>query len=347
MRQKQVCQTRLIDIAEKIGVSKVTVAKVLHQTGGSNTRVSKETARKICAMAAELNYIPNNAARQLNGRRNNLIGLVIDSLAPQVHMERVALMEQYAVEKGFKLMIGQAHNDPKRILAYARDFAAYRVDGAICMAHHYPHDADLITGEFNSLLKTVFIGKPLSENENLNCVHADVKNGMLQAVDYLIKENCRRITVLLGEGGSENVGMREREDGIIAAFAAHNIPPEKTCIRKVSREKPLSAETIKPHLEYLVKTGRTDAIITSNDIMAAVAIRCLTHMGINVPADIKIIGYDNMDIAALMMPSITTFDQNNHFIAKNAIDILFDMINNKKHRNYVMIKPSLIIRESA
>ncbi|OGV50789.1 MAG: hypothetical protein A2017_12930 [Lentisphaerae bacterium GWF2_44_16] len=339
-------QTRLIDIADKAGVSKVTVAKVLHKTGGDNTRVSKETAEKIRKIAAELKYIPNNAARQLSGKKNNIIGVVIDSFAPQVHMTQVALMEQYAAEKGFKLMVGQAHNDTKRILGYARDFAAYRLDGVICMAHLYPQNATLIAEEFNSLLKTVFIGKPLSESKNLNYVQADIKAGMRQAVSYLLKQGRRNIAALLVKGTYESMGMNEREAGFLDALATNNIPAEKAIIRKVPLSEPLSPETIQPHLEYLVKTKKADAIIASNDIMAAMIIRCLMRMKVKIPGEMKIIGYDNIDIASLMIPSITTFDQNNHLIAKAAIDMLTDMIEGKKIKENVTIKPSLIIRES-
>ncbi|MDD5728766.1 MAG: LacI family DNA-binding transcriptional regulator [Victivallales bacterium] len=340
-------QIRLIDIAEKAGVSKVTVAKVLHKTGGSNTRVSKETAAKIHEIAAAFKYIPNNAARQLSGKKNNIIGLVIDSFAPPIHLAQVALMEQYAAQNGFKLMIGQAHNDTGRILAYARDFAAYRLDGIICMAHRYPHDASLIVSEFSSLLKTVFIGKPLAENKNLNYVSADIKDGMRQAVNDRLEEQCRNITALLIEGVYENIGMAERENGILEAFAINKLPADKTIISKVSLSAPLSPETIRPHLEYLVRTKKTDAIIASNDIMAAMIIRGLIRMGIKIPEEVKVIGYDNSDIAALMMPSITTFDQNNHLIAETAIDMLDGMINGKKIENHAIIKPSLIKRESA
>lgn len=349
MKENRPHQTRLIDIAAKAGVSKVTVAKVLHKTGGNNTRVSEKTAEKIRRIAAELNYIPNNVARQLSGKKNNIIGVVIDSFAPQTHFARLSLMERCAAEKGFKLMVGQSHNNAKHNLTYARDFAAYRLDGVICMAHLYPHDEEslLIEQKFDSLLKTVFIGKPLSENKNLHYVHADVKDGMRQAVSYLLKQGCRNIGSLLLKGLYEDRAMNERERSIREAFASNNMLSEKAIVRRVLLSEPLSPETIQPHLEYLAITEKVDAVIAANDIMAAMIIRCLNRMGMHVPGDVKVIGYDNLDIASLMMPSISTFDQNNHLIAKASVDMLSDMIHGIKSRKNVTVKPSLIARESA
>ena len=339
-------QVRLIDIATKAGVSKVTVAKVLHKTGGSNARVSKETAEKIRGIAAEMKYIPNNAARQLSGKKNNIIGVVIDSFAPEIHFKRLSLIELYAAEKGFKLMVGQAHNDTKRILSYARDFAAYRLDGVLCMAHSYPEDASAIVQEFNSLLKTVFIGAPASANFDVSYVQADIRKGVLKAFNHLSERGCKNISLLLVEDKYANKSMSERESGFFEALKRNNIPLEKATIEKVSLEKPLSPESLLPHLEYLVKTKKADAIIASNDTIAAMIIKCFAKMGIKVPEDVKIVGYDNIEISSLMMPSITTLDQNSHLIAKEAVNMLIDMINGSKIKRKVIIDPSLIVRES-
>ncbi len=90
---------RLVDIARKAGVSKITVAKVLHDTGGKNTRVSEATAKRVCRIATTLNYHPNLAARQLTGQKSNIIGGIIDSMAPETVLKELSIIERMAADQ--------------------------------------------------------------------------------------------------------------------------------------------------------------------------------------------------------------------------------------------------------
>jgi LacI family transcriptional regulator len=114
MERKKV---RLADIASEAGVSTVTVAKALNRTGGKNARVGAATAARIREIATRLNYRPDSIAQQLAGKKSKIIGVVMDSCAPQTYHERLSKMEMYASHKGYKFMIGQSHEDIEKTKA--------------------------------------------------------------------------------------------------------------------------------------------------------------------------------------------------------------------------------------
>jgi LacI family transcriptional regulator len=116
MERKKV---RLADIASEAGVSTVTVAKALNRTGGKNARVGAATAARIREIATRLNYRPDSIAQQLAGKKSKIIGVVMDSCAPQTYHERLSKMEMYASHKGYKFMIGQSHEDIEKTKAYS------------------------------------------------------------------------------------------------------------------------------------------------------------------------------------------------------------------------------------
>ena len=128
---------RLADIAREVGVSIVTVAKVVNNTGGKNTRVSEKTAEKIRSCVKRMEYHPNMLARGLVGKSSDLIGVVLDSCAPPVYHERLSLMEKYAALHGYRFMIGQAHDDVEKLKSFAHTFQSYGAAGIICLAHAY------------------------------------------------------------------------------------------------------------------------------------------------------------------------------------------------------------------
>lgn len=337
---------RLIDIARVVGVSKITVAKALHGTGGDNARVSVKTAEKIRKIASELNYQPNLAARQLGGHRSNVIGVIIDSHAPENVQKQLAMMEQYAARFGFRFMVGYSHGEMDRIAGYAHDFISREVDGVICLSHTYPGYGSEIAKLLHPFANRVFIEAPLG-NESASYVTPDFFGAASMLTSHLISLGRRRIGIVLS--GISYRATRERLQGHKDALQTAGLPVEESLIW--ANDTPLRAclEDMSKVVDDIMK-GNPDAIIGPGDGGAMWLVRVLSSRGIKVPEDIGVTGFDLWDISQSFMPAITTVDLQKEKVAKRAIEILIDSIEMPAEQDRpvesVVIEPKLIVGES-
>ncbi len=342
-------KVRLADIAAEAGVSTVTVAKALNRTGGKNARVGAATAARIREIADRLNYRPDSIAQQLAGKKSKIIGVVMDSCAPQIHHERLSQMEMYAASKGYKFMIGQSHEDIEKTKAYAYEFAAYGVEGIICMSHLYHGAEKEISQIFNNVAKTVFIEKPVGLSNSYS-VSVNTKEAYKKAVEYLVERGRRRIGLLQIKGFFQDDSMRLRKSYYLNGLKHCGLPHDEKLIQSVSVENQTNEASYLPAINELVFEQKVDAIIATNDEMAAMVIKILQKQQVRIPEEVSVIGYDNTVVAKLVTPSITTFDQNNDKISKAVVDLLLKVINGENipsEKRNIIIDPQLIQRESA
>jgi DNA-binding LacI/PurR family transcriptional regulator len=342
-------KTRLADIATEAGVSTVTVAKALNHTGGKNARVGEATAKKIREIAARLKYKPDIIAQQLAGKKSGVIGVVMDSCAPQVYHELLSKMEMYASAKGYKFMIGQTHEDIEKIKAYAHEFSAYGAEGIICIAHAYPCASSEIAALYNSVAKTVFMENP-DGSGNYCSVSINIRGSYQRAVEYLVGNGKKRIALLLIESLFAKESMDSRKSGYIEGLKNCGLSFDKEFIKRISVDSVMDEKSYLPIIKDLLYKQKADAILACNDRLAAMAMKILAKLKVRIPQDMAVIGYDNIDVASLITPSLTTFDQKNDEISKTIVNLLIKLIKEEnisvEERN-VIIEPLLIKRESA
>ena len=342
-------KVRLADIASEAGVSTVTVAKALNRTGGKNARVGEATASRIREIAARLNYSPDLIAQQLAGKKSGVIGVVMDNCAPQVYHERLSKMEMYASAKGYKFMIGQAHEDIEKIKAYAHEFSAYGVEGIICMAHTYPGVSAEIAELYNNMAKTVFLERPAGL-DNYCSVSINIQGSYQRAVEYLAGKGRKRIALFLMQGFFQDEGMIIREAGYREGLQSCSLAFDEKLIKKIPVEHIMVEENYLPIIKDFVFKQKADAILVCNDQIAAMTIKVLLKLKVKIPEEVAVIGYDNIDVATLVSPSLTTFDQENDNTSKAIVDLLVNLIKEEnisiENRN-IIIEPRLIKRESA
>ncbi len=335
------------DISREAGVSEPVVSAVLNKSKG-RIKASPETAAKIRQIAERLGYRPNLVARKLAGKKSKIIGVVMDTTAPQIYHDRLSQMELYAAEKGYRFMLGQAHNDVKKIQEYAEFFSDYGVDGLICMAHNYPDSSHKIAEFFLKKNKTVFFEQP-EGIPDAYCVSIDIASNFRQAVNLLYQKGRRRIGLFRTYDFYCNPTMDICQSGYQNALLSNGMKIDPQLIVSVSHQQLKSVEAGHPLIKKLVDT-KVDAIICVNDYMAAVAINCLQEMQIEIPKQIAVIGCDNLDVATLVRPSITTFEQHNDQVAVHLVDMMTAQIEGREippEERKVIIKPTLISRESA
>ncbi|MBI1373141.1 MAG: LacI family DNA-binding transcriptional regulator [Phycisphaera sp.] len=335
---------RLVDIAREAGVSRVAVGHVLNGSGGKHVRIADDTREKILKIARRMNYRPNLAAQQLRGARSQMIGVVLDTVNTPVMYNRLAAIESEASRRGYRLMIGQVHSEPSGLITYLDDFAARGVDGVLCLL-------DLMRSYREELRQTlagrpnlVMHGKPLIEGGS--CIRVDTTDAIYQAAGHLIDRGRNRVAMLLWN--EEDALCEARRQGYANAHRSRNRDVEASLVW--SAESPTATpdpQTIDRCIDVLVNERRADAIIAPNDVWAVRLMKRMKAQGVRVPDDVAMIGYDNLDIAEVIEPGLTSIDQSHAAYASAAIDLLGRMV--EEHEavaETVTIQPLLIVRES-
>jgi len=345
-------RVRLVDVAEKAGVSRAVVGHVLFGTGGKSTRVSAATADRVLAAAKELDYQPNVIARQLLGERTRTLAALVDADRYTIYYDRMRAMDIEADRLGYRLMASYLHRDQKQaadeLLEQLNDMVGRGAEGVI-LIRGLAHWPDHILRRLEQVNLVVCGNSP--EIANACHVTVDLAAGIEQLVQHLARTGRRRLVMLLPKTGTASINRRS------IAFAA--------ALRKfhLDGDPPIwsanvKADTVDPQvvrryvdrvLDAHLKPGACDAILASNDLWGVQVVKSLRQRGVRVPDDIAVTGIDNDPIAAACHPELTTIDQRNDEYARCTLDLMSRMIEGRKIGRAdrdVQVQPQLIIRES-
>lgn len=334
-------RVRLIDVAEQAKVSRAAVARVLLGTGAGRIRVGKEKTALIKKLAEEMNFQPDNSAQMLAGKSSKIIGVLIDSYSPQVKFEILSVAEEILAKEGFRLIIGQTHDNYENFKSYIADFISRRADAIICFAHEYPNFD--ISKDFDSFKNVVFVGRPKLKNASF--VEIDTKRGIQKLIEHLCESGRKRIGLWGSSCGTPSIHLREQ--GYQNGLKEQGIKFDVQLISYCFQNPPVKEDYLHV-IDDLVKQKKVDSIVVNNDIWAVKLIKYLKKCHIKVPQDVAITGFDNMDIAEISDPELTSIDQNSKSQGKIIAEIVLKMINSKNEDipHQVTIEPELIIRES-
>lgn len=335
----------LKDIAREAGVSVVTASHVLLKSKSQTVRVSKEKASLIQDIAKKLNYKPNIIARQLAGVKSNMIGVIMDASGPEFHKQILSKMEIYAAKNGFRFIIGQAHEDSKKLADYIEDFESRAVEGLIVLSHSYDKEKHGFAKKLANFKNTVFILEPKSHSDHLYCVQIDYFAGLKKSISYLKKAHYKKTAFFLYS--TDHPSMLAREAGYIKALELENLPFDKNLIKKFSHQD-LTNQNIKYLVKDCILHQKADSIIACDDKVAATIMKFLKELGISVPDQVGIIGHDNLDWCEFLNPSLATVDPMSDELAKQAMNLLISLLNNTqtKENIKIIVDPKLVIRES-
>ena len=336
---------RLIDVAKRAGVSRVTVSHVLHGVG-ANVRVSKATRERVKRVARQLNYKPNRSAQQLRGARSKILGVIVDTWAMPVMSNRLSALEQEATRRGYRLIIGQARSDPDRVREYLDDFEGRGVEGVLCLVDLMRGYEKKLRPLFDPRTHLVFHGKPIIQGAA--CVSVDTVDGVRQSLAHVLDRGRQRPSLVLWNLADERSHLRRQ--GYRAELATRGLSVDERLIWSAQSESGIpSLDVLDRVIDTLVVRCGADALIGDDDVWAVRLIQRLKDRGFRVPADVAVVGYDNLDLAAVIDPTLTTVDQNHPAYAQAALDLAMKMNEDDKlprSQRTVIIQPRLIVRDS-
>jgi LacI family transcriptional regulator len=336
----------LKDVASAAGVSPFTVSVVLNGSR-SNTRVSETTRRRIMETAERLRYRPNAMARGLARQQTGAIGILFS-----VVKSTVALANPYAsaiaqgivtraAARGCDVML---YTEPWRDAAHsAHRYQDRRTDGILLIAPL--KDSDILTGMASLEIPLVVVaGDPEEIQRWPGMIHVDVDNaaGIHQAVAHLRGQGHRRIAHLTGEPNVASVALR------IAAFREATADIADACPVIGATYDGRSVATILPAL--LAGPEPPTAIVAGNDNIAISVLATARTLGIAVPEQLSVVGFDDIPAAAQVTPALTTIHQPTSEIGAAACDRLLDRIagtdGDRDTPAQTLLAPELIVRAS-
>ncbi len=343
MKQK----VTLSEIARRAGVATATAAKVI-SGNKSNIRVSAAKSELIRRIAEELNYRPNFNARQLAGRASRLIGILIETNAPETNFRMLGDLERIAARLGYRCMIGEFSKHPLRQKEQYDIFMQYGVDGVICMPSDYLEDTPEFSRIFSDALSnTVFIDNP--GLPDAAWIHIDRKTVMKEAVFHLHRRGARKIAQVRGLVPYRS--SLERKEGYLEAMRELGYDESGRHVLEIDAHftgAGTSADAERIVREYVRPLG-LDALMMSNDLYALAMLRALRNNGLRVPEDVRIVGYNNNEYCSCTSPSLTTVDDRLEEQAERIVELLLrkvapDALPMNGCQGTVV--PELIVRES-
>lgn len=320
------------DVARAAGLSVGTVSRVLNNRG----YISKETRAKVMDAMRQLNYVPNELAKSIFRKYTNIIGLLVPSVTHPYFSKIVEAVEQHAFDLGYKILLCNSYFDERKEIEYFKMLKSNKVDGIILGSRNLEIDDSLTGG-----LPLVSIDRIL--REDIACIVSDNYQGGKLATEHLLSKGCRKIACL-GGWPSLHLMANQRIDAFRDVCKREQLDP----IVISTNETQFSEMSYYADIERLFEQyPDIEGIFATSDIMAAQVIQVAFGKGIRVPDQVKVVGYDDTNIASLTTPTITTIQQPADAISKYALELLIQQIKGNIVPLRTILPVKLIERASA
>ncbi len=320
------------DVARAAGVSVGTVSNYFNE----RDLVAKATAARIQVAIAELGYSVDETARAFRKRQTHSIGLVVPSITNPYFAEIARVVAHALWEDGLQTFLCDAAADPVRERTHLEQLVSRRVDGML-LSHSSDPD-DLRTFIEPLTVPIVFFDRALAGHHS---VDADNRLGGQLAARHLATLGHQRVGVLAGDSNQSNI--RDRIDGFAAELAKHQVDFQKHDIVR----GPQSLELGYRVRELLDREPRPTAIFCTNDIVAFAAWRTIVELGYDVPGDVSLVGFDDIEMSRLTVPALTTVAQDMRAIGRKATALLLRLMRGEQDTvDTISIAPNLVVRDS-
>lgn len=324
------------DVAERARVSVSTVSHVLNGT----RKVSEETRGEVLAAVEELSYRPNLLAKGLKTRRTHTIGLLIPDIQNSFFTSVVRGVEDVALSRGYHLFLCNTDEDPGREDGYIRELAKKRVDG-LMVAPSARREAGIrrLRGEG---VPFVLVDRDV-EGVDADVVGVDNRAGMRLIAEHLVGLGHRRIAMI--SGPLEKASGYERHEGLREALADLGVGLEGSLVRFGDFR---TAGGRAGAAELLGLPSPPTALVTANNQMTLGALLTINEMGLSVPGDLSVVGFDDPEWAPLTGPPLTTLAQPTYEMGVRASRMLLDRIENgpDERSRRDLLEPWLVVRGS-
>ena len=328
---------RLKDIAERAGVTVMTVSKVLN--GAPD--ISSATRARVAALARQMGYVPNNMARSLRCRTSRSLGVVIPAATDPVFARLLLALEQKAHQSGYEIFLGHTFNQVEREEAVIRRLLARCVDGLLlCPVYRLAPTAPVYEELRQRGLKTVLLGHTAAFCRQFVNVESDDREAARQLTRHLLELGHQRIAFLAGPAASP--ACAERLDGYRQALREKGIEPDD---RLVFNAGGTIEEGEKAAAQMTQEAAKATAVMGVNDLVAIGAARYFQARGSRIPQDLSVTGFGNILLAEHFRIPLTTARQPKFRLGETAMELLAKLLRGEPAESR-RLPADIVIRES-
>ncbi|MCJ8008192.1 LacI family DNA-binding transcriptional regulator [Lederbergia wuyishanensis] len=321
----------IYDVAKAAGVSIATVSKVINNTGN----MRDTTRQKVKETMEKLNYQPSLMASALTGKGTETLGLLVPDISNPFFSEIAKTIEDRAHESGMSVIICSTDENTEKEKKYVELLQRKQVDGMIVASSF--HNIEILKGVVDRKIPLVMLTQD-DAGLGVTSISVDDFKGGYEATSHLLSEGHRDIVIIAEYAKSS----KHRIYGYLEAHEEHGIKTsEENIIRTVA-----SIENGRECLRKIVEKGKVPTgIFACNDLIAVGVIQEANEMGLNIPEDLSIVGFDNTILATTTVPGLTTIAQPITEMGKRVVDVIISEIKDKNQKKeHVLFKPQLIIR---
>ncbi|MGT2965000.1 LacI family DNA-binding transcriptional regulator [Streptococcus acidominimus] len=316
---------KLTDVAKLAGVSPTTVSRVINKKG----YLSDKTIKKVTDAMQELGYQPNNLARSLQGKSAKLVGLIFPNISNVFYAELIEHLEKELFSHGYKTIICNSQHDSAKEREYLEMLTANQVDGIISGSHNLGiKDYDRVSAPIIAFDRNLSPSTPIVSSDNYG--------GGVLAAQTLEKAGCKQPIMITGNDDSNSpTGLRQKGfSSIFPQADVHHISSDFSPVRK------------EMEIRTILQTSQTDGIFVSGDLTAILVWNIAQSLGLAIPQDLKLIGYDGTYFIETHYPQLTTIKQPLADIARLMVDLLLQKIEGAPLEQHYSLPISLLAGRS-
>ena len=324
------------EVAKRAGVAPITVSRVLNNSG----YFSQEIKDRVQNAANELHYVPNQLARSLRSNRTQTLALVLSDVTNPFWTTVARGVEDAASREGFTVFLCNTDENEAKQAEYLSVLLRKRVDGILLVpARSTPEPVKMIQKQG---VQVVVMDRRVP-GANVDIVRCSSTQGAYDLVKHLLEQGHRRITMLSGPADVSTA--HERVAGCRQAFAAIALSEETLTVL----EGEFTVESgYAMAQQAIAQTTRPTALFAANNFIAIGALKALRALGVRVPEDICVVGFDDLPAALVVEPFLTVVAQPAYEMGRRATEILLQRIADPAalpHQE-ILLPTQLIIRQS-
>ena len=337
-------QVTIKEIAKEAEVSTATVSMILNH---KDEKISEATRNRVLAIVKKRNYIPNTMARSLVTRQTRTIGLVMPDITNPFFPEIARGAEDQASLSRYSIIYCNTDDNLIREDGYIDILTEKMVDGII-----FAHSADRESGSLGlkrCRVPIILIDRDYDSPNVIGKVLVDNTKASYKGVSYLLDQGYKKVVYIAGSMNTQTA--KDRLAGYKKALAEKHMDYKSSYV-KIGEYKSLWGESA---AKALIAEGLPfDAIFCGNDLIAIGAIRALKEAHLRVPEDIGVMGFDDIYMASMVEPELTTIKQPNYEMGFRAAELLINAIESKIHQRdkvekavqTIVLEAELIVRKS-
>lgn len=328
-------QATMRDVAKQAGVSIATVSRVLNE---KDSTVREKTRNRVLEAIETLHYVKNDLARGLHKESTFTVGVIVPDAANPYYPEIIRGVEAVAYENKYAVIFCNTDHRSDKFRYYLDVLMQKRVDGLIGVGGDFDYrEARDQVGRMGSGL--VLIGR--HDDLEVPTVETPDVEGGLMAAEHLLGLGHQRIAFI--SGNAKSVASLDRIQGFREGCAQHDVAIDESLIL-VGNYQEGSGYTLGQQL--LTRFDPPTAIICANDRMALGVMAAARDLGVDIPQDLSVLGFDNITASLYVRPSITTVESPGHRAGEEAMRIMLKILDGEQPPRRTVLSTQLIVRQS-